>query len=36
MVGSLVKHDHLSKYIVMTNGPSKQEIAYLHFHLIEE
>jgi Diadenosine tetraphosphate (Ap4A) hydrolase and other HIT family hydrolases len=36
MVGALVQRDHLEKYRVSTNGPGKQEIAYLHFHLMAE
>jgi diadenosine tetraphosphate (Ap4A) HIT family hydrolase len=33
MVRELVQRDKLEKYVVFTNGPGKQEIAYLHFHL---
>jgi hypothetical protein len=36
MVRELVLRDKLDTYIVYTNGPGKQEIAYLHFHLIAE
>ena len=36
MVRVLVKRDHLKNYTVLTNGPGKQEIAYLHFHLIAD
>ncbi len=34
MVRELVQQDKLTDYIVYTNGPARQEIAYLHFHLI--
>jgi len=33
MIRELVQRDKLEKYTVYTNGPGKQEIAYLHFHL---
>jgi histidine triad (HIT) family protein len=36
LVGALVQRDQLEKYKVTTNGPGKQEIAYLHFHLMAE
>ena len=36
MVRELVMRDKLQMYTVSTNGPGKQEIAYLHFHLIAE
>ncbi|HTN94903.1 MAG TPA: HIT domain-containing protein [Gallionella sp.] len=32
----LVARDHLQAYRLYTNGPGKQEISYLHFHLISE
>ena len=35
MVRELIEKDKLDSYIVSTNGPGKQEIAYLHFHLKE-
>jgi diadenosine tetraphosphate (Ap4A) HIT family hydrolase len=34
MIHELVSRDKLETYSVVTNGPGKQEIAYLHFHLI--
>jgi hypothetical protein len=34
MVRELVARDHLHGYSLHTNGPDKQEIAYLHFHLL--
>lgn len=34
MVHDLVQQDKLENYYVLTNGPGRQEIAYLHFHLI--
>ncbi|WP_169314638.1 HIT domain-containing protein [Thiothrix nivea] len=34
MLRELVQRDKLENYYVRTNGPGKQEIAYLHFHLI--
>lgn len=34
MVHDLVARDHLRGYSLHTNGPQKQEIAYLHFHLL--
>ena len=36
MVRELVLRDNLKTYEVHTNGPGKQEIAYLHFHLTAE
>jgi hypothetical protein len=30
----LVKRDHLQSYLLKTNGPALQDIAYLHFHLV--
>ncbi len=36
MVRELVLRDNLNTYEVHTNGPGKQEIAYLHFHLTAE
>jgi histidine triad (HIT) family protein len=36
MVRELVLRDNLKTYEVYTNGPGKQEIAYLHFHLTAE
>lgn len=36
MVRELVMRDKLNTYEVHTNGPGKQEIAYLHFHLTAE
>jgi diadenosine tetraphosphate (Ap4A) HIT family hydrolase len=36
MVRALVSRDKMESYSLQTNGPAKQEIAYLHFHLISE
>jgi len=36
MVRELVERDKLQSYVVSTNGPGKQDIAYLHFHLKED
>ena len=36
MIHELVQRDNLQKYSVCTNGPGKQEITYLHFHLTAE
>ena len=36
MIRELVEKDKLDTYSVSTNGPGKQDIAYLHFHLKEE
>jgi hypothetical protein len=33
MVRELVARDGLQDYVVYTNGPGRQEIDYLHFHL---
>jgi diadenosine tetraphosphate (Ap4A) HIT family hydrolase len=33
MVRQLVQRDNLQSYVVLTNGPGKQDVAYLHFHL---
>ena len=30
----LVRRDRLTNYQVITNGPERQDVAYLHFHLI--
>lgn len=32
----LVSRDNLKAYRIYTNGPERQEIAYLHFHLVAE
>jgi hypothetical protein len=32
----LVQQDHLRAYRLQTNGPQRQEIAYLHFHLLAD
>jgi len=36
MVRELVERDKLDTYVVSTNGPGRQDIAYLHFHLTAE
>jgi len=36
MVRELVARDRLQDYVVYTNGPGRQEIDYLHFHLEAE
>jgi len=36
LVRELVSRDHLQAYRLYTNGPGKQEIAYLHFHLVAD
>jgi diadenosine tetraphosphate (Ap4A) HIT family hydrolase len=36
MVRKLVSRDKLKAYSLQTNGPARQEITYLHFHLIGE
>ncbi len=36
MVRQLVEREHLEYYRVYTNGPAKQDITYLHFHLVAE
>lgn len=33
---SLVKDEQLKTYLIKTNGPGYQDVAYLHFHLIAE
>ena len=30
----LVRRDRLTSYQVLANGPERQDVAYLHFHLI--
>ena len=35
MVRELVQRDKLETYVVSTNGPGKQDIELLHFHLYE-
>lgn len=32
----IIKQEHLTKYLIKTNGPGYQDVAYLHFHLIAE
>ena len=32
----IIEQQRLSKYRLYTNGPSSQEVTYLHFHLISE
>lgn len=34
VVQELVKEENLTQYEVVTNGPGKQAVTYLHFHLI--
>jgi len=34
VVQELVKEEKLSDYELITNGPGKQAVTYLHFHLI--
>jgi histidine triad (HIT) family protein len=34
MIRELVARDHLDDYRVLTNGPARQDVTYLHFHLI--
>ncbi len=36
LMQELIKQDHLTKYIIKTNGPGYQDVAYLHFHLMAE
>lgn len=36
VIQELIKEEHLTKYEVITNGPEKQSMTYLHFHLIGE
>ena len=30
----LVRRDRLTNYQVIANGPGRQDVAYLHFHLV--
>lgn len=30
----IIKQEHLQTYIIKTNGPGYQDVAYLHFHLM--
>jgi diadenosine tetraphosphate (Ap4A) HIT family hydrolase len=32
----IIKQEHLKTYIIKTNGPGYQDVAYLHFHLMAE
>lgn len=32
----LIKQNHIKKYRLTTNGPSFQQVTYLHFHLIAD
>lgn len=34
VIGQLVKEKNLSSYKILTYGPGRQDIAYLHFHLL--
>ena len=34
LVRRLVEQNHVSDYRLLTNGPARQDITYLHFHLI--
>ncbi len=36
VIQDLIKSEHLKTYIVKTNGPGYQDVAYLHFHLMAE
>ena len=34
LVRQLVEQNHVTDYRLLTNGPARQDITYLHFHLI--
>ena len=36
LIQDLIKTEHLQTYIVKTNGPGYQDVAYLHFHLMSK
>jgi diadenosine tetraphosphate (Ap4A) HIT family hydrolase len=36
MVRKLVEMEHVEDYRLSTNGPARQEVSYLHFHLIAD
>jgi len=36
MARELIERDKLKTYVVKTNGPGRQHLAYLHFHLMDE
>jgi hypothetical protein len=36
LMQDLIKREHLTKYMIKTNGPGYQDVAYLHFHLMAE
>lgn len=33
VLGEMIRSQHLKRYRLWTNGPGKQDVAYLHFHL---
>lgn len=34
VMGEIIRERHLTDYQIITNGPSYQTVAYLHFHLV--
>lgn len=36
LMQDLIKTEHLQTYLIKTNGPGYQDVAYLHFHLMAE
>jgi hypothetical protein len=36
VIQDLIRKEHLTNYEVVTNGPEKQAVTYLHFHLMAD
>jgi histidine triad (HIT) family protein len=36
VMGQIARDQHLKNYRILTNGPDKQEVTYLHFHIVAD
>jgi diadenosine tetraphosphate (Ap4A) HIT family hydrolase len=36
VIGRLVRESGLKDYVVLTNGPTRQDVTYLHFHVLSK
>ena len=36
VIGRLLREDGLKNYTVLTNGPARQDVSYLHFHIVSK
>jgi diadenosine tetraphosphate (Ap4A) HIT family hydrolase len=32
----IIEKEKLTRYVMFTNGPDKQDVTYLHFHLVDD